>query len=131
MCEAQSISGKVAGLSVTWRWLDSKGSTEQHIAALDQEGVVKLSLAYSNRAAYGGIRAERTDIDTFSLSIYNTLPSDEGQYECEVTEWLPGPNSTWESIGEKTAVTHVMVRSKGMSVFNERLPSQRLSSVCK
>uniref|UniRef100_A0A3B3RGZ1 Immunoglobulin superfamily member 3 n=1 Tax=Paramormyrops kingsleyae TaxID=1676925 RepID=A0A3B3RGZ1_9TELE len=103
MCEIQSISGKVAGLSVTWRRLDRNGSTEQHIAALDQEGVVKLSPAYSDRAAYGGIRAERTDIDTFSLSIYNALPSDEGQYECEVTEWLPGPNNTWDSIGEKTA----------------------------
>ncbi|XP_072557051.1 immunoglobulin superfamily member 3 isoform X2 [Paramormyrops kingsleyae] len=126
MCEIQSISGKVAGLSVTWRRLDRNGSTEQHIAALDQEGVVKLSPAYSDRAAYGGIRAERTDIDTFSLSIYTALPSDEGQYECEVTEWLPGPNNTWDSIGEKTAATYVMVQGKEPSFFvfaSSRTPS--------
>uniref|UniRef100_A0A3B3RGR1 Immunoglobulin superfamily member 3 n=1 Tax=Paramormyrops kingsleyae TaxID=1676925 RepID=A0A3B3RGR1_9TELE len=124
MCEIQSISGKVAGLSVTWRRLDRNGSTEQHIAALDQEGVVKLSPAYSDRAAYGGIRAERTDIDTFSLSIYNALPSDEGQYECEVTEWLPGPNNTWDSIGEKTAATYVMVQEPSFFVFaSSRTPS--------
>ncbi|KPP68567.1 immunoglobulin superfamily member 3-like, partial [Scleropages formosus] len=110
-CEAHSVLDKATGLSVTWRWADGKGGAKQDLAALDGEGVAKPGPAYSERAAYGEIRVERIGPSAFLLAVHNSVPGDEGQYECAVSEWVQGTNRSWEKMGEKSATKSMSVKA--------------------
>ncbi|KAL4597533.1 immunoglobulin superfamily member 3-like [Arapaima gigas] len=110
-CEAGSVSERAARLSVTWRLVDEKGGAEQNVAVLDGEGVAQLGPSCSERAAYGEIRVERTEANSFLLAIYRSLPGDEGRYQCTVSEWVQGTDRTWQKIGERSATRSVAVKT--------------------
>ncbi|TMS06817.1 Immunoglobulin superfamily member 3, partial [Larimichthys crocea] len=99
------------------------------VASVDRDGTVWHSPTYRERASYGEIRVEKVRGDTFSLSLYNALPGDEGQYSCIATEWLQTgtePELNWEKIGEKSAtktVTVKTVESSFMVSASSRTPS--------
>lgn len=126
-CSVQSTTGP---LSVVWQWTD-KQSTEptQEVASVDREGTVWHSATYRERASYGEVRVEKVQGDAFSLSLYNALPGDEGEYRCAVTEWLQTgtePEINWEKIGEKSAtkaITVKTVESSFMVSASSRTPS--------
>lgn len=126
-CSVQSTTGP---LSVVWQWTDKQSSEPtQEVASVDREGTVWHSATYRERASYGEIRVEKMRGDTFSLSLYNALPEDEGEYRCAVTEWLQTgtePEVNWEKIGEKSAtktVTVKTVESSFMVSASSRTPS--------
>ncbi|XP_018558583.1 immunoglobulin superfamily member 3 [Lates calcarifer] len=126
-CSVQSTTGP---LSVVWQWTDKQATgPAQEVASLDQDGTVWHSPTYRERSSYGEIRAEKVRADTFSLSLYNALPGDEGQYRCTATEWLQTgtePELNWEKIGEKSAtktVTVKTVESSFMVSASSRTPS--------
>ncbi|XP_037645754.1 immunoglobulin superfamily member 3 [Sebastes umbrosus] len=126
-CAVHSTTGP---LSVAWQWID-KEATEPalEVASVDREGAVWHSPSYRERSSYGEIRVEKVRADTFSLSLYNALPGDEGQYRCTATEWLQTgtePELNWEKIGEKSAtktVTVKTVESSFMVSASSRTPS--------
>uniref|UniRef100_A0A8D3B6E3 Immunoglobulin superfamily member 3 n=1 Tax=Scophthalmus maximus TaxID=52904 RepID=A0A8D3B6E3_SCOMX len=126
-CSVQSTTGP---LSVAWHWTD-KQTTEltQEVASVDRDGTVWHSPTYRERSSYGEIRVERVRSDTFSLSLYNALPGDEGQYRCTATEWFQTgtePELNWEKIGERSAtktVTVKTVESSFMVSASSRTPS--------
>ncbi|MBN3311583.1 IGSF3 protein, partial [Atractosteus spatula] len=124
-CSVRSTLDKEGSLSFSWQLVDKQGST-QDIAAVDQIGTVRLGPSYRERSSYGEIRVERVRPDTFTLSVYNTLPKDEGQYKCGVAEWVTRPDGSWEKIGEKSAgklVTVTAVESMFSIVASSRTPS--------
>lgn len=126
-CSVQATAGP---LSVVWQWLEKQASGPvQEVASMDRDGTVWHSPTYKERSSYGEIRVEKTRDDMFSLSLYNALPGDEGQYRCTATEWLqtdaePEPN--WEKIGERSAtktITVKTVESSFMVSASSRTPS--------
>lgn len=126
-CSVHSTAGP---LSVVWQWIDKQASEPvQEVASMDRDGTVWHSPAYRERSSYGEIRVEKTRDDTFSLSLYNALPGDEGQYRCTATEWLQTdaePELNWEKIGEKSAtktITVKTVESSFMVSASSRTPS--------
>lgn len=116
-CSIQSTTGP---LSVVWQWTDKQATgPAQEVASVDRDGTVWHSPTYRERASYGEIRVEKVRGDTFSLSLYNALPGDEGQYSCIATEWLQTgtePELNWEKIGEKSAAKTVTVKTVGKFV---------------
>ncbi|XP_040913711.1 immunoglobulin superfamily member 3-like [Toxotes jaculatrix] len=127
ICSVQSTTGP---LSVVWQWADKQATgPAQEVASLDRDGMVWHSPTYRERSSYGEIRVEKVRADTFSLSLYNALPGDEGQYRCTATEWLQTstePELNWEKIGEKSAtktVTVKTVESSFMVSASSRTPS--------
>lgn len=126
-CSVHSITGP---LSVVWQWADKEAVEPiQEVASVDRDGTVWHSPTYRERASYGEIRVEKLRADAFSLSVYNALPGDEGQYRCIATEWLQTgtePELNWEKIGEKSAtktVTVKTVESSFMVSASSRTPS--------
>jgi len=116
-CSVQSTTGP---LSVVWHWTDKQGTgPDLEVASFDRGGTVLHSPSYRERSNYGEIRVEKVQADTFSLSLYNALPGDEGQYRCTATEWLQTgtePELNWEKIGEKLATKAVTVKTVGKLV---------------
>lgn len=112
-----SVHATTGPLSVVWQWTDKQASgPAQEVASVDRDGAVWHSPAYRERSSYGEIRVEKVRGDTFSLSLYNSLPGDEGQYRCTATEWLQTgtePELTWEKIGEKSATKTLTVKTVG------------------
>lgn len=104
-------------LSVVWHWTDKQGTRPfQELASVDRDGTVSHSPAYRERAGFGEIRVEKVQGDAFTLSLYNTVPGDEGQYRCTATEWLQTgtePELNWENVGEKSADKTVTVKTVG------------------
>ncbi|XP_070694500.1 immunoglobulin superfamily member 3 [Pempheris klunzingeri] len=125
-----SIYTTTGPLSVVWQWTDKQATgPAQEVASVDRDGTVWHSATYRERSSYGEIRVEKVRADTFSLSVYNALPGDEGQYRCTATEWLQTgtePELNWEKIGEKSAtktVTVKTVESSFMVSASSRTPS--------
>uniref|UniRef100_A0A7N8XTQ1 Immunoglobulin superfamily member 3 n=1 Tax=Mastacembelus armatus TaxID=205130 RepID=A0A7N8XTQ1_9TELE len=126
-CSVQFTTGP---LSVVWQWTDKQGTgPAQEVASMDQDGTVWPSPTYRERSSYGEIRVEKVRADTFSLSLYNALPGDEGQYSCTASEWLQTatePELKWEKIEEKSAIKIVTVKtveSSFMVSASSRTPS--------
>ncbi|XP_071374473.1 immunoglobulin superfamily member 3 [Centroberyx affinis] len=126
-CLVHSTTGP---LSVFWQWTDKQATgPAQEVASVDRDGTVRHSPSYRERASYGEIRAEKVRADTYTLSLYNALPGDEGQYRCMATEWLQTgtePELSWDKIGEKSAtkmVTVKTVESSFMVSASSRTPS--------
>ncbi|XP_058472400.1 immunoglobulin superfamily member 3 [Solea solea] len=126
-CLVQSTTGP---LSIVWQWTDKQETgSAQEVASVDRDGTVLHSPTYRERSSYGEIRVEKAQADTFSLSLYNALPGDEGQYRCAVTEWFQTgtePELNWEKIGEESAtkaITVKTVESSFMVSASSRTPS--------
>ncbi|XP_028250143.1 immunoglobulin superfamily member 3 [Parambassis ranga] len=126
-CSVYSTTGP---LSVVWHWTDKQATGQsQEIASVDRDGTILHSPAYRERSSYGEIRVEKVRADTFTLSLYNALPEDEGQYSCTVTEWLQTgtePEVNWEKIGEKSTSKTLAVKtveSSFMVSASSRTPS--------
>lgn len=112
-----SVLAAAGPLSVAWYWTDKEASgPPQEVASLDRDGTVWHSPAYRERSSYGEVRLERPRADAFTLSLYNAVAGDEGQYRCSATEWLrtgSEPALSWEKIGEKSAAKAVTVKTVG------------------
>ncbi|XP_059198542.1 immunoglobulin superfamily member 3 [Centropristis striata] len=126
-CSVQTTTGP---LSVVWQWIDKEATGPPvEVAKVDRDGTVWHSPSYRERSSYGEIRVEKVQADTFSLSLYNALPGDEGEYRCAATEWLQSgtePELNWEVIGEKSATKTVSVKtveSSFMVSASSRTPS--------
>ncbi|KAM7380447.1 hypothetical protein PAMP_003741 [Pampus punctatissimus] len=126
-CLVHSTTGP---LSVVWQWIDKQGTgPAQEVASVDREGTIWHSPGYKERSSYGEIRVEKVQPDTFSLSVYNALPGDEGQYRCTATEWFQTgtePELNWEKIGDKSStktITVKTVESSFMVSASSRTPS--------
>ncbi|KAF6715403.1 Immunoglobulin superfamily member 3 [Oryzias melastigma] len=125
-----SVHSTIGALSFVWQWIEKEASGPIHeVASVDRDGTVQHSAAYRDRASYGEIRVEKMRADTLTLSVYNALPSDEGQYRCTATEWIQTgtePDLNWEKIGEKTAAETIGVKtveSSFMLSASSRTPS--------
>ncbi|KAL4636329.1 immunoglobulin superfamily member 3 isoform X1 [Arapaima gigas] len=125
-CSLRDLSNKGSAVSVLWQWMAKGTSVPQDVASVYREGTVRPGPAYRERSSYGQIRAERLRDDTFALYIYDSLPSDEGQYRCVATEWIQMYNYSWESIGDKAAVKSISIKTVESSFFvsaSSRTPS--------
>ncbi|XP_028291241.1 immunoglobulin superfamily member 3 [Gouania willdenowi] len=127
ICSVQSATGPV---SVVWQWTDKDAAEmTQEVASVDRDGTVRHSPFYRERSSYGEIRVEKLQMDTFSLSLYNSLPGDEGEYQCVATEWHQNgtePELSWAKMEEKSAsktVTIKTVESSFMVSASSRTPS--------
>lgn len=127
LCSVQSVAGR---LSVTWQWTDKQATGEaQDVASVDRDGTVWHGPAYRERASYGEIRLEKIREDAYSLSVYNALPGDEGQYRCTATDWVQTDSElNWEKMSEKSATKTVTVKTVG-ELFQPNL-TQILSMHC-
>lgn len=137
-CSVHSTTGP---LSVVWQWMDKQATgPAQEVASVDRDGTVWHSPGYRERSSYGEIRVEKVRADTFSLSLYNALPGDEGQYRCTATEWFQTgtePELNWEKIGEKSATKTITVKTVGELLQPDLTPIyctvsyHRVSKACK
>ncbi|XP_043988130.1 immunoglobulin superfamily member 3 isoform X1 [Gambusia affinis] len=125
-----SVSSAIAPLTVVWQWTGRQSAGPiQEVASVDRDGTVTHGPSYRERSGYGEIRVERMRADIFSLSLYNALPGDEGQYRCSATQWINIGTETepnWEKLGEQSAtktVTVKTVESSFMVSASSRTPS--------
>ncbi|XP_028847955.1 immunoglobulin superfamily member 3 isoform X2 [Denticeps clupeoides] len=125
-----TVRSTIGSLSVLWQWTDRQGSGPAvTIASVDRDGTVRPGPTYRERSSYGDIRSERVRFDTYVLSLFNSFPSDDGQYRCTATEWIqstPEPDETWQQIEQKSASSTVTVKSVESSFFvsaSSRTPS--------
>lgn len=111
------VSSTVGPVVVAWTWTDKEGTgSAVNVASVDREGTVTPGPSFRERSSFGEIRVERVRPDTFTLSLYNAFPMDEGQYRCSATEWsLSGtaPDWIWQQIGDESATKTVTVKSVG------------------
>lgn len=111
-CSVQTTTGP---LSVAWYRADKdETGVPEEVATVDRDGAVRHSTSYIERASYGDIRVEKVQGSTFTLSIYNSLPGDEGQYSCTATEWLQTGSEleiNWEKIGEQSDAKTISVKT--------------------
>lgn len=112
-----TVHSTVGALSIVWQWTDKDGSAPAvDLASVDRFGTVQPGSSYRERHSYGEVHTERVQPDTFTLTLYNAFPTDEGQYRCGATEWLQSgsaPDWEWQQIGENTATTAITVKSVG------------------
>lgn len=129
-CSVQSTSGP---LSVVWQWMDKQATGPfQEVASVDREGSVFHGPAYRERSSYGEVRVEKVRPDTFTLSLYNALPEDEGQYHCTATEWLRTGGEqelNWEKIGEVSDAKAITVKTVGR-FFNPAVAPLKSARSC-
>lgn len=111
-CLVQTTTGP---LTVAWHRQDSDGTTApEEVAMMDRDGAVWHSPGYRDRASYGFIRVEKTQGGTFTLSIHDSLPGDEGRYSCVATEWQQTGSEleiNWEKIGEQSDAKTISVKT--------------------
>lgn len=116
-----SVRSTVGALSIVWQWADKDGSAPAvDLASVDHYGTVQAGSSYQERHSYGEVHAERIRSDTFTLTLYNAFPTDEGQYRCSATEWFQSGNAPdweWQQIGEDTATTTIIVKSVGKKLI--------------
>lgn len=114
------VNNTLGPVSVTWQWMDKEGvGPAVEVASVDRDGTVTPGSTFRERSSYGEVRVERVRPDTFTLSLYNTLSTDDGQYRCSATEWSQSGNAPdwiWQQIGDETAVKTITVKSVGKSV---------------
>uniref|UniRef100_A0A3B3TZI5 Immunoglobulin superfamily member 3 n=1 Tax=Poecilia latipinna TaxID=48699 RepID=A0A3B3TZI5_9TELE len=124
-----SVNSAIAPLTVVWQWTDRQSAGPiQEVAAVDRDGTVTHGPSYRERSSYGEVRVERVRPNIFSLSLYNALPGDEGQYRCSATQWINIGTETepnWEKVGEQSATKTVTVKtvSSFMVSASSRTPS--------
>ncbi|KAF7250995.1 Immunoglobulin superfamily member 3 [Varanus komodoensis] len=99
-------------LSVTWQLVD-KQNRRSDIVQLDRDGSLHPGPSYIERSSYGGIQMEQIWPGSFTLEIFNSLKSDEGHYECRITEWTRRLDGEWQMIGERHNGSAVSITALG------------------
>uniref|UniRef100_A0A3P8NHZ2 Ig-like domain-containing protein n=1 Tax=Astatotilapia calliptera TaxID=8154 RepID=A0A3P8NHZ2_ASTCA len=87
-------------LSVTWSV--KKGTTSEEILTYGPQGDVVTGSRFARRYAEGGIRLVPGRNGVFELVISRMTTSDEGNYECNGTEWTHESGGNWIKIVEST-----------------------------
>uniref|UniRef100_A0A3Q4I674 Prostaglandin F2 receptor negative regulator-like n=1 Tax=Neolamprologus brichardi TaxID=32507 RepID=A0A3Q4I674_NEOBR len=87
-------------LSVTWSV--KKGTTSEEILTFGPQGDVVTGSRFARRYADGGIRLVPGRNGVFELVISRMTTSDEGNYECNGTEWTHESGGNWIKIAEST-----------------------------
>ncbi|XP_051998870.1 immunoglobulin superfamily member 3-like [Xyrauchen texanus] len=109
------VNNTLGPLSVTWQWMDKDGAGPAvDLASVDRDGTVTPGSTLRERSSYGEVRVERVRPDTFTLSLHNAFPTDDGMYRCSAIEWSQSgtaPDWVWQQIGDETAIRTVTVKS--------------------
>ncbi|XP_051565973.1 immunoglobulin superfamily member 3-like isoform X1 [Myxocyprinus asiaticus] len=109
------VNNTLGPLSVNWQWTDKDGAGPAvGVASVDRDGTVTPGSTFRDRSSYGEVRVERVRPDTFTLSMQNALPTDDGQFSCSAIEWSQSgtaPDWVWQQIGDETAIKTVTVKS--------------------
>ncbi|KAM9334433.1 prostaglandin F2 receptor negative regulator [Symphorus nematophorus] len=87
-------------LSVTWSV--KKGTMSEDILTFGPQGEVVAGPKFARRYADGGIRLVPGKNGLFELVISRVTSSDEGNYECNGTEWTHENGGKWIKIVEST-----------------------------
>ncbi|KAM9328742.1 prostaglandin F2 receptor negative regulator [Pholidichthys leucotaenia] len=87
-------------LSVTWSV--KKGATSEEILTFGPQGDVATGPKFARRYVDGGIRLVPGKNGLFELVISRVTTSDEGNYECNGTEWTHENGGKWVKIVEST-----------------------------
>nr|XP_033798238.1 immunoglobulin superfamily member 3 isoform X1 [Geotrypetes seraphini]XP_033798239.1 immunoglobulin superfamily member 3 isoform X1 [Geotrypetes seraphini]XP_033798240.1 immunoglobulin superfamily member 3 isoform X1 [Geotrypetes seraphini]XP_033798241.1 immunoglobulin superfamily member 3 isoform X1 [Geotrypetes seraphini]XP_033798242.1 immunoglobulin superfamily member 3 isoform X1 [Geotrypetes seraphini] len=107
-CSVRSLAGPQSRLSVTWQLLDRQNQRSD-VIWLDRDGTLQPGPSYRERNRFGGVQMEQMQPDLFTLELFSSQKSDEGQYECRVVEWTHNLDGEWQIIGEKSAHATVFV----------------------
>ncbi|XP_005753985.1 prostaglandin F2 receptor negative regulator [Pundamilia nyererei] len=114
-------------LSVTWSV--KKGTTSEEILTFGPQGDVVTGSRFARRYAEGGIRLVPGRNGVFELVISRMTTSDEGNYECNGTEWTHESGGNWIKIVESTKeMGTVAVTPTGRSLNVKASPSSSPSS---
>ncbi|XP_004573896.1 prostaglandin F2 receptor negative regulator [Maylandia zebra] len=114
-------------LSVTWSV--KKGTTSEEILTFGPQGDVVTGSRFARRYAEGGIRLVPGRNGVFELVISRMTTSDEGNYECNGTEWTHESGGNWIKIAESTKeMGTVAVTPTGRSLNVKASPSSSPSS---
>lgn len=100
-CSASTNSTEHTHLQVSWEFRSDH--VWQEILSLTHEGKFRTGSEYSDRYISGDVRLDAMANDIYSLSLSQALPTDEGAYRCQVSEWVKGADGSWQKIQEKTA----------------------------
>uniref|UniRef100_A0A3Q0S3Q6 Ig-like domain-containing protein n=1 Tax=Amphilophus citrinellus TaxID=61819 RepID=A0A3Q0S3Q6_AMPCI len=121
-------------LSVTWSV--KKGTASEEILTFGPQGDVVTGPRFARRYADGGIRLVPGRNGLFELVISRMTTSDEGNYECNGTEWTHESGGQWIKIVESTkemgtvAVTPTTTSSSPSSTSLVLTPGNSLTLMC-
>uniref|UniRef100_A0A3Q0RXV1 Ig-like domain-containing protein n=1 Tax=Amphilophus citrinellus TaxID=61819 RepID=A0A3Q0RXV1_AMPCI len=121
-------------LSVTWSV--KKGTASEEILTFGPQGDVVTGPRFARRYADGGIRLVPGRNGLFELVISRMTTSDEGNYECNGTEWTHESGGQWIKIVESTkemgtvAVTPTSKRTVSLSL-NPQTTAEPTELACR
>ncbi|XP_056610571.1 immunoglobulin superfamily member 2 [Triplophysa dalaica] len=83
----------------------------QMLLTMDTDAVVRFGPAAGLEMTQR-FRMEKSEKQTFVLSIHQVRTSDSGEYRCEVEEWLQDPLGDWYPLGKKSDSTMLHIRDE-------------------
>ncbi|XP_078264832.1 immunoglobulin superfamily member 3-like [Rhinoraja longicauda] len=99
--------------SVSWLFHESQRQKERTLLNIDRNNIIQYDeqLRASDRE-WMKMRVEKTLRDLYKLIIGKAEVTDQGNYFCEVSEWLLDPNNVWYKVSKViSAVTTVQVHT--------------------
>ncbi|XP_053561730.1 immunoglobulin superfamily member 3 [Bombina bombina] len=124
-CNVSRSSAQHTHLSVSW--YRRTGDQTDEVISLARDFSLQSSPSYAQRHSVGDIRLDKLGDTTYHLTLYKLLPSDQGEYYCQGTEWIQDPDGTWFPMTRKESeVTSVTVQPTDKE-FVVRLDTDRRS----
>ncbi|KAJ7307164.1 hypothetical protein JRQ81_009149 [Phrynocephalus forsythii] len=117
LCNISVEAAQPVRLALSW-WAEMpQEDSEQRgtlVAAVSREGVADLG----TRPSGGAVSVDKVGVLSHRLRLHGVQPSDEGQYHCAVTAWVPYPDGSWYKAGS--------VKSNMVTVYPYALPMDTL-----
>ncbi|XP_059824338.1 immunoglobulin superfamily member 3-like [Hypanus sabinus] len=109
--------------SVTWFFSKSRGEKEEALLNINRNNIIQYyGELHTNDEKRMKFRIEKPSNDLYQLIIEKTDVTDQGNYYCNVTEWLLDPNYIWYQVGEAaSALMYVQIHTPdaNLQVFDE------------
>ncbi|KAG9271377.1 immunoglobulin superfamily member 3-like [Astyanax mexicanus] len=90
-CEIQFFSSNKSVFEVTWSRIEEN---KPPLISVSRDGIVHSTIPER------GLVYQRPSATLFTLTVPDVNPSDSGQYQCQVVEWLQTSTNNWRKIAE-------------------------------
>ncbi|XP_004641712.1 immunoglobulin superfamily member 2 [Octodon degus] len=123
--ECSVVSQHTRNLQLAVTWYFSSTSTSMSwlkILEMDQTNVIKYGDEFHTPRRKQKFHSAKISQNSFQLHILSVEDSDQGVYCCEVEEWLPFTNGTWQKLGgQRSGLTELKLKPTGSKIHISRI----------